>query len=151
MAGDVQRSIKSKLSVISKSEFLRDKNLQPSAFIGFPIASKAILDGASINSECKSVLLRNVSCDLSVQTLGGQFYHGSLGDASLTAEACSSRCAESLAFHHHRIVSSCGTDTVLSPGFPIVSLIDKIWGGWNETCVMDLKSGKYCNGTPSLT
>ncbi|KAF3491742.1 uncharacterized protein GIQ15_01259 [Arthroderma uncinatum] len=44
-----------------------------------------------------------------------------------------------------RILRACAQSPELAPGFPVVALLDKIHTGWNETCLNDRTSMKYCN------
>lgn len=127
---------------------------QTASPVGFPLFAKGTLSNLGLPPACESVLYSTVQCDSLVKSFGSASYRGSLGDADLTNAVCDARCSTSLATIHRLAARTC-TSTELLPGLPTLSLVDSIWGGWNETCIFDPTTKKNCNGEfplpPSIT
>lgn len=113
---------------------------------GFPLAVTGSLSSYGLASACERVLYQTISCDSFISSFSAPAYRGSLGDADFTALVCSTTCGTSLSITHSRIAGACATTPILFLGYPVVSLVDSLWGGWNETCLKDTASGKNCNG-----
>lgn len=69
---------------------------------------------------------------------------GSLGATNVTNSVCDEGCGESLKPYFDAVSAACD-------GYQIEDAIPtlaggSIWAGYNETCLRDTKSGKYCNG-----
>lgn len=116
---------------------------------GFALAEKGSLASYKLDSTCEQVLYQTLTCDSYVASLGAPRYHGSLGDNEFTATVCAASCGSSLANIHRRVVGACASTPELFSGYPVVALVDSIWGGWNETCLKDTATGKNCNGVLS--
>jgi hypothetical protein len=116
-------------------------------FPGYQLVATQALAGLGITATCESVLYQPLKCDNFTSQLGSSSYHGSLGDANLTASVCDATCSTALSTFHRRVAAACATTPNLYPGFPVLALIDSIWGGWNETCVKDnTTTAGFCNG-----
>jgi hypothetical protein len=113
---------------------------------GFPLAATGSLSGYGLASACERVLYQTVSCDSYVASFVTPAYRASLGDDDFTALVCSPTCAKSLEITHTRILGVCASSPNLFSGYPVVSLVDSVRGGWKETCLRDAASGKWCNG-----
>jgi hypothetical protein len=123
--------------------------LQRQSTTGFPLAATGSLSGNGLSSACERVLYQNVSCDSFVASLQTPAYRGSLGDSDFTATVCSTTCGTSLSITRSRIMGACASTPDIFSGYPAVALVDRLLGGWNETCLKDKTSGKYCNGQQS--
>ena len=130
------------------SENLVRRDIQSRAtFPGFQLVSTQSLTGLGLSTTCEQVLYQPIACDNFTALLGDKTYHGSLGDTVLTASVCDASCSTALAAFHRKVKGACAATPELSPGFPVLALIDSIWGGWNETCVKDNSTaGGFCNG-----
>ncbi|OAL56199.1 hypothetical protein IQ07DRAFT_497578 [Pyrenochaeta sp. DS3sAY3a] len=118
---------------------------QRQSVTGFPLAEAGSLSGYSLSSACEQLLYQTIPCDSFVASFTTPTYHGNLGDADFTALVCSATCGKALSTMHRRLLGACVATPKLFSGFPVVSLVDSLWGGWNETCLQDTTSGKYCN------
>jgi hypothetical protein len=112
---------------------------------GLVLAATGSLTGIGLSSTCERVLYQTVSCNEFVGTFRTPAYRGYLGDNDFTASVCSSTCGTSLSIAHTRILGACASTPNLSTGYPVVSLIDSLRGGWNETCLKDPTSGTWCD------
>ncbi|KAL7794273.1 LysM domain protein [Trichoderma ceciliae] len=113
--------------------------------VGFQAVPQQMLDLVTLDPTCLQVLEQTINCDETVADLGLREYHGSLGDANLTDAVCAASCSTGLATARRRIAGACVKTPELLPGMTILSYIDSITTGWNETCLKDTTSGKYCN------
>ncbi|KAH6608261.1 LysM domain-containing protein [Trichoderma cornu-damae] len=113
--------------------------------VGFQAIPQQFLDLVTLDSTCLQVLQQTVNCDDTVAGLGQREYHGSLGDVKLTDAVCAASCKMALTTARRRIAGACTKTPELLPGMTILSYIDSITTGWNETCLKDDTSGQYCN------
>ena len=72
-------------------------------------------------------------------------YHGGFDDKNTIDLVCDSSCGLSLSYIHNSIEAACKDTLDLIPGIPLITTIDNIWSGWNDTCLIDLSIGDYCN------
>ncbi|KAM5467138.1 hypothetical protein MauCBS54593_005760 [Microsporum audouinii] len=114
-------------------------------FMGFQLAKTGTLTGVGLTPTCEQVLYQNITCDPFVSTLGVMGYHGSLQDAALTDSVCPPACGNALKTARRRILGACAQSPEIVPGYPVVALLDTVYIGWNETCLKDSTSSKYCN------
>lgn len=112
---------------------------------GFQLGAQGTFSGFGLTSACEQVLYQTVNCDPYVLKLSKKVYHGSPGDKAFTDKVCSATCSTALSTTRRRIAGSCSTTPDLFPGYPVLSLIDSVMSGWNETCLKDT-DGAYCNG-----
>lgn len=118
---------------------------------GIQLATTGKFSGLGLAASCESVLYQTINCDAYVLKLGQKTYHGSLGDAELTDAVCANTCQTALNTARRRVSGACASTPELFPGFPVLALIDSIQTGWNETCLKDVETGAYCNGTNSTS
>ncbi|KAK1622586.1 LysM domain protein [Colletotrichum phormii] len=100
--------------------------------------------GYCLTTAYESVLYQTINCDPYVKNLGQKVYHGSPGDTAFTGTVCSATCSTALSTARRRIAGSCASTPELFQGYPVLSPIDSITAGWNETCLKDANGG-YCN------
>jgi hypothetical protein len=115
-------------------------------FDGFQLFDTQSLRDLGLTETCETLIYQPLKCDNFTASLGSQNYHGSLGNDVLTASVCDASCGTALATFHRRIVAACASTPNIIPGLTAAAAIDSIWGGWNETCVKDTKTTKFCNG-----
>jgi hypothetical protein len=115
-------------------------------FGGFQIAETDSLKGLGLSATCEQVLYQPLRCDNYTAAFSSPSYHRSLSDQALTASVCDKSCLSALTTFSRRVSGACSGNIELFPGYPTAALIETIWGGWNETCLTDTASGKYCNG-----
>ncbi|KAI0383271.1 hypothetical protein F5Y04DRAFT_278977 [Hypomontagnella monticulosa] len=112
---------------------------------GFQLAQTGQFSGLGLASACEQTLYQTINCDAYVADLGQKVYHGSLGNDSLTDSVCADTCQTALATARTNISDTCASTPNLFEGYPVSALIDSIQTGWNETCLRDIKTSKYCN------
>ncbi|GKT64258.1 lysM domain-containing protein [Colletotrichum tofieldiae] len=113
--------------------------------LGFQAVPQQLLDISTLDSTCLQVLKQTINCEETVADLGQREYHGSLEDAKLTDAVCVASCKSALTVARRRIEGACAKTPELLPGMTVLSYIDSIIVGWEETCLKDEESGKYCN------
>ncbi|KAH7126685.1 hypothetical protein B0J11DRAFT_604462 [Dendryphion nanum] len=114
-------------------------------FSGFQILSPGSLSDLGLNPRCEQVLYQSLNCDGFLSTFSSPAYRRSLEDEALTKSVCDTSCSSALETFHRRVAGSCASNPELIPGIPTLSLIDGLWGAWNETCLTDSETGKFCN------
>ncbi|KAK4214374.1 hypothetical protein QBC37DRAFT_472743 [Rhypophila decipiens] len=110
----------------------------------FQIAPTGSLAGLGLTATCENVLYQSINCNPYVLSLGQKVYHGSPGERAFTNTVCSATCLTALQTAQRRILGACAQTPNLFPGFPVITLIDPVYYGWNETCLKD-SDGGYCN------
>jgi hypothetical protein len=125
--------------------------LEPRA-VAFQMIPQQLLDMSTLDPICLTTLKQTVNCEETVAELGQRKYHGALGDVKLTDAVCVASCKTALTTARRRAAGACTSTPELLPGMTILSYIDSITTGWDETCLKDGTSGLYCNGesTPFL-
>ncbi|KAG6006482.1 hypothetical protein E4U21_007026 [Claviceps maximensis] len=127
---------------VATSSFLDPRT----AGFGFPLVSSSEVQKSShINSNCQQVLQQTIQCDEHVASFRERAYRGSLDDAALTDRVCQATCERSLLTARRRLAAACASTPDLVPGYPVLTLIETMIVGWNETCLRDKDTGKYCN------
>lgn len=91
------------------------------------------------------VLKQTINCDDKVADLGRREYHGSLESNTVTNAVYTNSCKTALTTARRRIEGACGTTLDVLPRMTILSFIDSIITGWDETCLKDEELGEYCN------
>lgn len=93
---------------------------------------------------CKTALTQLIKCDAHAKLFLRQSYRGSLDNDTLTELVCDPSCGVSLKTWYDTVSASCSGYTV-SNSVP-TKFGGIVWSGWNETCLQDPETGKYCNG-----
>ncbi|KAL5344790.1 hypothetical protein ACLOAV_010187 [Pseudogymnoascus australis] len=102
--------------------------------LGFQAIPQQLLDLSDVAATCLGVLKQTINCDEVVADLGQRQYHGSLESVTITNGACVASC----------VWGACTETPEVLPGMTVLSFIDSIITGWDETCLKDT-SGEYCN------
>lgn len=111
----------------------------------FPTYDVNSLD-PSLGDACVQALSTNITgCELYVQSFMQLKYRGSLGNTTLTDAICTATCESSLRNWFNSVSSAC-TGKTLNNAVP-QRAGGFMWEGWNETCVRDPQTKKYCNGS----
>jgi hypothetical protein len=115
-------------------------------FRGFHIWSSVTEsdDLKGLPAACKTSLTQLVKCDPYALMFLEENYRGSLDNDTLTESVCDQSCATSLESWFDNVDSTCAGYNVT--GSAATKYGGRIWSGWNETCLKDTTSGKYCNG-----
>ena len=114
--------------------------------LGFQAVPQQLLDISQLDATCLQVLQQKINCEEAVADLGVREYHGSLEDAALTDAVCAASCKTALTTARRRMAGACAKTPDVLPGMTVLSFIDSIITGWDETCLKDEESGEYCNG-----
>ena len=114
--------------------------------LGFQAVPQQLLELAILDSTCLQVLKQTINCEEMVADLGQREYHGSLADVTLTDAVCLASCKSALTVARRRIAGACTKTPELLPGMTVLSYLDSIIEGWEETCLRTEDSNKYCNG-----
>ncbi|EXU95641.1 LysM domain protein [Metarhizium robertsii] len=112
---------------------------------GFRLVDNGLPGFSGLGSTCRQVLQQVIKCEEYVANLGLKEYHGLVPDGVLADEVCKATCEISLTTARRRILGACSSTPELAPGYPLLALVDSIIYGWNETCLRDKSTGKYCN------
>ncbi|KAM0188779.1 hypothetical protein ACHAPI_010388 [Fusarium lateritium] len=112
-------------------------------FPGFQVHTLQGLRNQVVPDTCKTALSAKILCDNWVYTFLEPAYRGSLGNMTLTDSICSKGCGESLKSWFDNVSSACD-------GYDVAGDIPtlhggRMWAGYNETCVKDSTTSKYCN------
>ncbi|KAL4788913.1 pectate lyase superfamily protein-domain-containing protein [Aspergillus venezuelensis] len=113
-------------------------------FTGFELFERGSLDGIDLAATCIESLYQTVYCDNTVWEMRDATYHGTLGDGELTDSVCDAGCQRSLAQVHTGIATRCGESDII-PGLPAISVVERLWWAYNDTCLKDVTTGRYCN------
>ena len=109
----------------------------------FRIYEQESLD-VSLGNDCVGALSSSIACQDYVQQFVQLKYRTSLQDDALTDSICTADCRASLESWFVSVSKSCAGKT-LQGAIP-TKFGGYMWAGFNETCVTDPKTGKYCNG-----
>ncbi|KAM0454556.1 hypothetical protein ACHAO4_004362 [Trichoderma viride] len=112
---------------------------------GFQLVTNKQLEGSKLNSNCQQLLQQTIQCDEFVANFRERGYRGSLDSPALTDSVCQATCERSLLNTRRRLAAVCASTPDLIPGYPVATLIETTLAGWNETCLKDKDTGKYCN------
>jgi hypothetical protein len=112
--------------------------------LGFQAIPQQLLDLSDVAATCLGVLKQTINCEEAVADLGQRQYHGSLESITITNGACVASCRTALTTARRRIEGACAETPEVLPGMTVLSFIDSIITGWDETCLKDT-SGEYCN------
>lgn len=115
-------------------------------FSGFALFQEGSLDELDISSACADALYQSVYCDDVLWNMRNEGSHIFSGDTELMNSICDIGCGRSLAQVHNSIQSLCQSTPELLPGYPTIASVDRLWWAYNDTCMKDTTTGKYCNG-----
>ncbi|KAF5692427.1 hypothetical protein FDENT_2949 [Fusarium denticulatum] len=117
-------------------------SLSFSVSAAFRIYNATDLESKSVGDACVKALSADIACPTYIRNFMAPRVHGSLGNLTLTNEICTGTCSASLRSWFNTVVSACA-DEDYGDGVP-QRYGGYIWAGWNETCIKDPKTKKYC-------
>ncbi|KAH8883395.1 pectin lyase-like protein [Thozetella sp. PMI_491] len=126
---------------------MTDASTTAAAFTWDPFALWTLedLDGSNTTDACNAVLTSTISCpNITLAWSSQPSYHGSLGDANLTAAVCDDSCLTSLSGWIVRARRAC-TSFVFPSGMSPLLPAYYILNGLSETCSTDSTTGENCN------
>ncbi|KAF9871213.1 hypothetical protein CkaCkLH20_11382 [Colletotrichum karsti] len=109
---------------------------------GFALYNATNLD-VTLGTGCVEALSTRIGCDPYVQSFAERGYRGPLPNTALTDAVCTSDCSGSLKAWFNDVTTRCQGMT-LDDSVPN-RVGGYLWAGFNETCVKDPKTKKYCN------
>ncbi|RSL82095.1 hypothetical protein CDV31_016965 [Fusarium ambrosium] len=104
-----------------------------------------LVDMYDVGEACVSALSADITCNPYIRDFMQLSYRGSLENVTLTDEICTGTCSASLRKWFDTVSKDCTDETAKSSDFIPTRYGGNIWAGWNETCVKDPKTKKYCN------
>ncbi|RHZ63004.1 hypothetical protein CDV55_105196 [Aspergillus turcosus] len=113
----------------------------PGYYVWDSVADADSLTG--LPSACKTSLTQLVECDPYTQLFLRDVYRGTLDNETLTESVCDEGCGASLKSWFDNVATDCAGYNVSDSA--ATKYGGQIWSGWNETCLTDPATGKYCN------
>ncbi|KAH6957702.1 hypothetical protein BKA56DRAFT_562250 [Ilyonectria sp. MPI-CAGE-AT-0026] len=111
----------------------------------FRIYEVADLDNYDVGDACVSALSADIACNPYIQSFMELSYRGSLENVTLTDEICTATCSASLRKWFNGVSKDCAGKSFGSSNAVLTQYGGNIWAGWNETCIKDPKTKRYCN------
>ncbi|KAM0243049.1 hypothetical protein ACHAP5_006921 [Fusarium lateritium] len=112
----------------------------------FQFYSKDVNDG-HITSACAKALKAKIVCDDYVPHMNLNHYQKWVGDVELADKICTDSCSESFRSWNDTVTKDCAEDMKEADYYHMgffISNVGYIWQGFNETCLKDDESGRYC-------
>ncbi|RTE79638.1 hypothetical protein BHE90_005873 [Fusarium euwallaceae] len=103
------------------------------------------LSGGNLGDECIGSLAADIACHSEVQTFMRLGYRGSLASTAKTDLICTGACSASIRSWFNSVASNCEGKSFSDDDTVPMKFGGYMWAGWNETCVKDPKTKKYCN------
>ncbi|KAI1066831.1 hypothetical protein LB506_012125 [Fusarium annulatum] len=114
---------------------------------GLAMFPQGYLASSGLSTTCETTLYQSVNCPQEASDLMSDGYIDS-DDQSVTDLICRPVCGSSIGHMRSKVASACGSEEFV-PGMSYVSLVDKFWSSWNQSCFSDPKTGKNCNSVIS--
>lgn len=127
------------LAAFAHSKVLRSA-ARPSGFVLYKQDNLA----ASAGDACVKAITAKIDCDTFILQFRVPGYHGSL-EKGVTDSICTSNCAASLKSWFDSVSVQCEADALNDGSLPVL-YGGYIWSAYNETCIRDPKTKRYCNG-----
>ncbi|KAM5453040.1 hypothetical protein McanCB49686_004992 [Microsporum canis] len=123
--------------------WVRDKNttIGERLFAGFHLYENATLP--DITKTCKTALTQRIDCHSFYQEWVRPIYHGTFHDGEFTQYLCDEGCKKSLENWFGTVELACAGQNIT--GTLPTLLGGYLYQGYNETCLKDTATGKYCN------
>ncbi|CAG9998333.1 unnamed protein product [Clonostachys byssicola] len=93
---------------------------------------------------CNTALTQRIDCESTVEGFAKVSHHGTLGNDTLTDLVCQTGCGKSLKSWYDNVESSCSGYKLDNGALPVL-LGARMYAGYNETCLKDESTGRYCN------
>jgi hypothetical protein len=114
-------------------------------FPGYRVWTPGMLDkvnGAILPESCRNALTELIACDNRTESFQVSGLRSWLGTVKDTDSVCMDSCGESLQNWFNSVSIACDGWQV-NDALPTL-LGGRIWTGWNQTCLKDPNTGKYC-------
>ncbi|KAI3538503.1 hypothetical protein CSPX01_09431 [Colletotrichum filicis] len=114
-------------------------------FEGYRVWTSGMLEqlyGLVLPETCSSALTEIIACDNRTEDYQGPGIRSWLGNVNDTDSVCAESCGKSLKTWFDSVSIACAGYEV-NDALPTL-LGGRIWDGWNQTCLKDTDSGKYC-------
>ncbi|KAL2811038.1 pectate lyase superfamily protein-domain-containing protein [Aspergillus granulosus] len=97
---------------------------------------------SEFTSVCRTSMTQRIDCHDETYLLQGRSWKGGLGNDTLSDLVCSPGCEASIASWFNGVAGNCATEKerALIP----TRLGGQLWAGWNETCLKDPDTDRYC-------
>ena len=117
----------------------------------FKMGDPAIKEGR-VSKACGKALTTDIECHTYVPHMNLNHYQKWVGDVELANKVCTDTCSDSFRSWNDTVAKDCAADmnssdyiARITPDSLILST-SQIWQAFNETCVKDDESGRYCQG-----
>ncbi|GIJ91455.1 hypothetical protein Asppvi_010421 [Aspergillus pseudoviridinutans] len=116
-------------------------------FPGFQIYGSESVYLEDLTPTCQTAMTQTIKCHDVLQGWQQPVYRGSLDDAELTDAVCDTGCGRSLESYYNGVTAACqGQNFTVAAGVTFPARAGgTIWAGYNETCLKDDNTKKYCN------
>ncbi|RKK95856.1 hypothetical protein BFJ68_g14592 [Fusarium oxysporum] len=111
----------------------------------FRIYEAEDLEAYDVSAACVSALSADITCNPYIRSFMQPSYRGSLDNVTFTDQICVGTCSGSLRRWFDTVSKDCEGETLGSSNAVPMRYGGNIWAGWNETCIKDPKTKKYCN------
>jgi hypothetical protein len=116
------------------------------------VVSKEWVAGGQVTKACAKALTSEIECDRYVPEMNPNYYQKWVGDTELADTICTKTCHDSFRIWNDTVTKDCAEDmnesdfNARSTTHSIMLSTSHMWQGFNETCVKDTESGRYCQG-----
>jgi hypothetical protein len=123
----------------------------PVATTAFQFFHKTVEDG-HVSQACAKALTAGIECHEYINAMNLNHYQKWVGDVKLADEICSDTCSDSFRSWNDTVAKDCAEEINSSDSKPryttdwFMSAVGYYWQGFNETCVKDTQSNRYCQG-----
>lgn len=117
----------------------------------FSMGDPAIREGR-VSKACGKALEMDIECHNHIPDMNLNYYQKWVGDVELANKICTKTCSDSFRSWNDTVTRDCAEDIISSDSLvrwaPVMLMfsISQMWQGFNETCVKDTESGRYCQG-----
>ncbi|KAF4331882.1 hypothetical protein FBEOM_14336 [Fusarium beomiforme] len=131
-------------------------NIKRILTLSFPATAGAFLfteewvAGGHVTKACAKALTSRIECDSYVPNMNPNHYQKWVGDTELADKICTKTCHDSFRIWNDTVTRDCAEDmngsdfNARSTTHSIMLTVSHIWQGFNETCIKDNESGRYC-------
>ena len=126
--------------------------------LGFPMVAATFNMGdpaitkGRVSKACGKALKADIECHTYIPHMNSNHYQKWVGDVELANRICTDTCSDSFRSWNDTVAKDCDADmnssdyiAKVTPALLILN-ISQMWQGFNETCVKDDESGRYCQG-----
>ncbi|KZN94210.1 Glucan 1,3-beta-glucosidase [Penicillium chrysogenum] len=96
----------------------------------------------TLPSSCQSALTQVIDCPDDAQKFQVARWYGGFENDTLTGQVCSAECEVSIKSWFDHVTDNCAS--VDQTNFPLTLRGGRFWASWNQSCVKDPDTGKYC-------